>query len=229
MSTIPGLFVIGEANFSDHGANRLGASALMQGLSDGYFIVPYTLGNYLASNKLEKRGRDRIRVPASSRRGRRRSDSEAAERQGHAHGDSFHRELGKIVWDYCGMSRNAAGLEQRHREDSRAARGILARSKSAGRRRGDQSVARKSRPRRRLLRAGRADVHRRAAIATNPAAAISAKSIRRPTAKPCATTSISATSPPGNTRAQISRPSCTKSRSRSSTCILASGATSECG
>jgi succinate dehydrogenase / fumarate reductase, flavoprotein subunit len=109
-STIPGLFVIGEANFSDHGANRLGASALMQGLSDGYFIIPYTVGNYLASNKLP-------RVDAA---GPEAQEAVAAVGQmtdkllsikGKRTVDSFHRELGKIMWDYCGMSRTAQGLE----------------------------------------------------------------------------------------------------------------------
>ncbi|HYL37038.1 MAG TPA: fumarate reductase/succinate dehydrogenase flavoprotein subunit [Bryobacteraceae bacterium] len=110
MSTIPGLFVIGEANFSDHGANRLGASALMQGLSDGYFILPYTVGDYIANNALGK-------VDASHAEFAR---SEAAVAgmtkrllaiQGHHTVDSFHRRLGQIVWEYCGMSRNAPGLE----------------------------------------------------------------------------------------------------------------------
>lgn len=109
-STIPGLFVLGEANFSDHGANRLGASALMQGLSDGYFIIPYTLGNYLASTKLEK-------VSESHPEAR---NAEACVKmtiekllsiKGRRTVDSFHRELGKIMWDYCGMSRTAEGLE----------------------------------------------------------------------------------------------------------------------
>jgi succinate dehydrogenase / fumarate reductase flavoprotein subunit len=110
MSTIPGLFVLGEANFSDHGANRLGASALMQGLSDGYFVIPYTLGDYLANNKLE---------PVSVSNPAVRDTAVAAETilkrllsvNGRRTVDSFHRQLGKIVWDYCGMSRNAAGLE----------------------------------------------------------------------------------------------------------------------
>jgi succinate dehydrogenase / fumarate reductase, flavoprotein subunit len=109
-STIPGLFVIGEANFSDHGANRLGASALMQGLSDGYFIVPYTVGNYLATNKF----------PAVLDTAPEVKQAVACVRQtidlllsikGKRTVDSFHRELGKIVWDYCGMSRTATGLE----------------------------------------------------------------------------------------------------------------------
>jgi succinate dehydrogenase / fumarate reductase, flavoprotein subunit len=109
-STIPGLFVIGEANFSDHGANRLGASALMQGLSDGYFVVPYTVGNYLASNKF----------PAVLDTAPEVRQAVACVKQtielllsinGKRTVDSFHRELGKIVWDYCGMSRTAEGLE----------------------------------------------------------------------------------------------------------------------
>jgi succinate dehydrogenase / fumarate reductase flavoprotein subunit len=110
MSTIPGLFVLGEANFSDHGANRLGASALMQGLSDGYFVIPYTLGDYLANNKLE---------PVSASNPEVRNTVVSAESaikrvlsvNGRRTVDSFHRQLGKIVWDNCGMSRNAAGLE----------------------------------------------------------------------------------------------------------------------
>jgi succinate dehydrogenase / fumarate reductase, flavoprotein subunit len=110
MSTIPGLFVTGEANFSDHGANRLGASALMQGLSDGYFIAPYTVGNYIASTKLEK-------VDASHPEVRnavacvQQTVEKLLNIKGKRTVDSFHRQLGKIVWDYCGMSRNAQGLE----------------------------------------------------------------------------------------------------------------------
>jgi succinate dehydrogenase / fumarate reductase flavoprotein subunit len=109
MSTVPGLFVMGEANFSDHGANRLGASALMQGLSDGYFIVPYTVGNYLAGAKLEK-------VDASHQEFRAVESQVAAytrrllEIRGKRTVTSFHRELGRIMWEYCGMGRNAAGL-----------------------------------------------------------------------------------------------------------------------
>jgi succinate dehydrogenase / fumarate reductase flavoprotein subunit len=110
MSTIPGLFVAGEANFSDHGANRLGASALMQGLADGYFILPYTIGNYLASTKLEKVAADYAEF--------KREESEVAAMtqrllaiKGKRTVSSFHRELGKLVWEYCGMSRNAKGLE----------------------------------------------------------------------------------------------------------------------
>jgi succinate dehydrogenase / fumarate reductase, flavoprotein subunit len=111
MSTIPGLFVIGEANFSDHGANRLGASALMQGLSDGYFILPYTIGDYLASNKFEKVDtlHEEFRAAQDSVAERTRK---LLETRGTRTVDSFHRELGKLVWDYCGMSRNAEGLTE---------------------------------------------------------------------------------------------------------------------
>jgi succinate dehydrogenase / fumarate reductase flavoprotein subunit len=111
MSNIPGLFVLGEANFSDHGANRLGASALMQGLADGYFVIPYTLPNYFASEKLEK-------VSASDQAFK-AAESEVQQRtqkilgiKGNRTVDSFHKELGKIMWDKCGMARDKAGLEE---------------------------------------------------------------------------------------------------------------------
>ncbi len=110
MSTVPGLFVIGEANFSDHGANRLGASALMQGLSDGYFIVPYTMGHYLASNHLDKVDIGHPEFLAAREEVEQRTRS-LLNAKGSRTVDSFHRELGKLVWDDCGMSRNAAGLE----------------------------------------------------------------------------------------------------------------------
>ena len=109
-STIPGLFVIGEANFSDHGANRLGASALMQGLSDGYFVVPYTVGNYLANNKFSAVLDTAPEVKQAVACVRQTIDL-LLSINGKRTVDSFHRELGKIVWDYCGMSRTAAGLE----------------------------------------------------------------------------------------------------------------------
>ncbi len=109
MSTIPGLHVLGEANFSDHGANRLGASALMQGLADGYFIIPYTIGDYLARAPLPVIRADHPAVKAA--------EAQAGERtrtllgiKGKRTVDSFHRELGKLMWDHCGMARDAAGL-----------------------------------------------------------------------------------------------------------------------
>jgi len=111
MSTIPGLFVLGEANFSDHGANRLGASALMQGLADGYFIIPYTIGNYLATAKPVKVADD---VPAAKQAVENAVSitKKLLNGNGKRTVDSFHRELGKIVWDNCGMARNEAGLKK---------------------------------------------------------------------------------------------------------------------
>ena len=109
MSTIPGLHVIGEANFSDHGANRLGASALMQGLGDGYFVVPLTIGDYLGSNKLEPISADNAEVKATETAVRERTERLLAVK-GNRTVSSIHRELGKIMWEYCGMARDAAGL-----------------------------------------------------------------------------------------------------------------------
>ena len=112
MTTIPGLYALGEANFSDHGANRLGASALMQGLADGYFVIPYTIGNYLA---------DEIRTKSipTDHPSFVEAEKQVADRLAKLHGikgnrsvESFHKELGKIMWDKCGMARNAEGLKQ---------------------------------------------------------------------------------------------------------------------
>jgi succinate dehydrogenase / fumarate reductase flavoprotein subunit len=112
MTTIPGLYAAGEANFSDHGANRLGASALMQGLADGYFVLPYTISNYLA-DWLNKP------IPGPDHEEFRRAEGEARDRfkryvsiGGTRSPDYFHRELGKIIWDYCGMERTQQGLEK---------------------------------------------------------------------------------------------------------------------
>ena len=111
MSTIPGCFVGGEANFSDHGANRLGASALMQGLADGYFVAPATMANYLATTKLDKVGADHAAFKAAAGEVEQRVKKLLSIR-GKRTVDSFHRELGRIVWDKCGMARNAAGLKE---------------------------------------------------------------------------------------------------------------------
>jgi len=111
MSSIPGLHVLGEANFSDHGANRLGASALMQGLADGYFVIPYTIGDYLASNTLEKVTTDHPEFQAAKAAVEERT-KKLLSINGTRTVDSFHRELGKIMWDKCGMARDAAGLKQ---------------------------------------------------------------------------------------------------------------------
>ena len=111
-TTIPGLYALGECNFSDHGANRLGASALMQGLADGYFVIPYTIGNYLA---------DEIRTASisTSHPAFEAAEKEAADRirtlkaiNGRQTVESFHKRLGRIMWDNCGMARNAEGLKQ---------------------------------------------------------------------------------------------------------------------
>ncbi|MCC6589332.1 MAG: fumarate reductase/succinate dehydrogenase flavoprotein subunit [Bryobacterales bacterium] len=110
-STVPGLFVLGEANFSDHGANRLGASALMQGLADGYFVIPYTIGDYLASNKFDKVGADTPEA-VEALDNVRNSNKKLLSIKGKRTVDSFHKELGKYMWDYCGMGRNEKGLTQ---------------------------------------------------------------------------------------------------------------------
>jgi len=109
MSTLDGLFVLGEANFSDHGANRLGASALMQGLADGYFVIPYTIGGYLAGSRFEAVGTDHAAFADTERQVRDQVQKLLAVR-GKRTVDDFHRTLGLIMWDYCGMSRNNAGL-----------------------------------------------------------------------------------------------------------------------
>src|ERR1700757_64850 len=112
MTTVPGLYALGEANFSDHGANRLGASALMQGLADGYFVIPYTIGDYLS---------EEIRTKAipTDHEAFVKAEAEVQERinklmtiKGTKSVDHFHKQLGKIMWDKCGMARNAAGLKQ---------------------------------------------------------------------------------------------------------------------
>jgi succinate dehydrogenase / fumarate reductase flavoprotein subunit len=110
MSTVPGLHVLGEANFSDHGANRLGASALMQGLADGYFVAPYTLANYLASNKLGAVTTDHDAFKEASASVQQRIDKVLAV-NGRRTVTEFHRELGKLMWDHVGMARNEAGLQ----------------------------------------------------------------------------------------------------------------------
>ena len=111
MSTIPGMYVLGEANFSDHGANRLGASALMQGLADGYFIIPYTIGDYLASTKFKP-----VDTSHAAFKDAEQGVESLTERLLSVRGtrpvDDIHKELGKILWDYCGMARNAAGLRK---------------------------------------------------------------------------------------------------------------------
>ncbi|HEX3529458.1 MAG TPA: fumarate reductase/succinate dehydrogenase flavoprotein subunit [Thermoanaerobaculia bacterium] len=111
MSTVPGLFVLGEANFSDHGANRLGASALMQGLADGYFVIPYTLADYLASflNKPVSTDTDAFRAAQGEVE---TGVQKLLSINGKRTVDSIHRELGRLVWEYCGIARTAEGLQK---------------------------------------------------------------------------------------------------------------------
>jgi len=109
MSTIPGLHVIGEANFSDHGANRLGASALMQGLADGYFVIPYTIGDYYANNKIPTPSTDHPEFKKALEDVNNRT-KKLLSINGKKTVDDFHKQLGKIMWDYCGMARNREGL-----------------------------------------------------------------------------------------------------------------------
>jgi succinate dehydrogenase / fumarate reductase, flavoprotein subunit len=109
-STIPGLFVLGEANFSDHGANRLGASALMQGLADGYFVIPYTMGSYLAGMKPGGVDENHPECQAA-KAGAVEGEKKLLSIHGKKTVDDIHRELGKVMWEYCGMARNAKGLE----------------------------------------------------------------------------------------------------------------------
>lgn len=111
MTTIPGLFAAGEANFSDHGANRLGASALMQGLADGYFIVPYTVGNYLAGVKPGVVTTDHVEVKGAEERVKARTQKFLSMR-GKKSVDHFHKVLGRIMWDKCGMGRTETGLKE---------------------------------------------------------------------------------------------------------------------
>lgn len=111
MTTIPGCFALGEANFSDHGANRLGASALMQGLSDGYFVIPYTIGNYLANSGAGAISPDSPEVKEVMESVRERVD-QLTSTNGNRSARSYHKQLGQIMWEYAGMARNAPGLEK---------------------------------------------------------------------------------------------------------------------
>ncbi|HZQ28883.1 MAG TPA: fumarate reductase/succinate dehydrogenase flavoprotein subunit [Acidimicrobiales bacterium] len=112
MSTIPGLFVIGEANFSDHGANRLGASALMQGLADGYFILPYTIGDFLATVGANPLSPAEVPEAQEAEAGVRAQIDRLLSLKGKRTVDDIHRDLGHVMWDYCGMARSDAGLRK---------------------------------------------------------------------------------------------------------------------
>jgi succinate dehydrogenase / fumarate reductase flavoprotein subunit len=111
MTNVPGLYALGECNFSDHGANRLGASALMQGLADGYFVIPYTIGDYLAGMSSEKVNTDRPEFQQAMEKAN-ATISKLLSIRGKKTVDQFHRELGLTMWDYCGMARNSEGLQK---------------------------------------------------------------------------------------------------------------------
>lgn len=112
MSNVPGLHVLGEANFSDHGANRLGASALMQGLADGYFVIPYTIGTYLSEHFGKKKPAVTDAPFVEAEKAVRERTQRMLDVKGSRSADSFHRELGQIMWNKCGMARDKAGLEE---------------------------------------------------------------------------------------------------------------------
>ena len=225
MSTIPGLYVIGEANFSDHGANRLGASALMQGLADGYFVLPNTIGDYLATNKFEKLDASHPAV--------REAESQvtcvtqaAAGDQGNALGGFLPPRAGQAD---VGLLRHVAHgrrAEVRAGADSRAARAVLERCEGAGNRRRVEPVAREGRPRGRFLRARRADVPRRAGaqrILRRPFPRGVPDPGRRSAARRRALFVRGGLGVPR--RGQAAR-CCTRNRSLSSTCTRRNGATS---
>ncbi|MEM1320235.1 MAG: fumarate reductase/succinate dehydrogenase flavoprotein subunit [Bacteroidota bacterium] len=111
-TNVPGLFALGEANFSDHGANRLGASALMQGLADGYFVIPYTIGQFLSKDIRTPRFKTDLPEFEAAEKATREQLERFMNVKGKQSVESFHRRLGKIIWDYCGMSRNAEGLRK---------------------------------------------------------------------------------------------------------------------
>ena len=191
MSNVPGLFVLGEANFSDHGANRLGASALMQGLADGYFVLPYTIGDYLAPLLGDAAGADRRpRVPARPRADVDDQVRQAAVGQRQRTVDDIHRELGKILWDNCGMARSERASRRRSPRSPRSAR-------SSGRTCACSARTRRSTSRSR--RPGASPTSSSSAsccastrcTARSRAAATSARSTRPRTARRSATTSTS--------------------------------------
>ena len=112
MTTVPGLFVLGEANFSDHGANRLGASALMQGLADGYFVIPATINNFLSQQTPANRPKTDHAAFREAEENVRGISKRLLGAKGKRTVASFHRQLGLLMWEYCGMARNEAGLKK---------------------------------------------------------------------------------------------------------------------
>ncbi len=225
MTTIPGLFAAGEANFSDHGANRLGASALMQGLADGYFVLPSVLGDYLARTKSTKIDESHAEVKKAI------ADVEERTKKllsinGERSADSFHRELGHIIWEYCGMARNAEGLKTALekipplREEFWKNVKVLGTGESL-----NQSLEKAGRVAD-FLELGRAACATTRSPATRAPAATSARSTPPKRARPSATTRTSSTSRPGSTPASAAPRRSTRSRSSSSTSSPCRGATS---
>jgi len=204
MTTIPGLFCLGEANFSDHGANRLGASALMQGLADGYFVLPYTLGGYLVGAKLGKVSLDHDSFREAQASVAARTDK-LLSIKGKRTPQDFHRELGKVLWNDCGMARNAKGLK--------SALGKIPEIRSEFWK-NVAVTASNEEFNQTLERAGRvADFLEFGELLVQDALTREescgghfARSIRRPTARPSATTPISATPPRGSIKAKAKRP-----------------------
>jgi succinate dehydrogenase / fumarate reductase flavoprotein subunit len=210
MSTIEGLFVLGEANFSDHGANRLGASALMQGLADGYFVIPDTMGNYLGGTKIPPVDTDRPEFGEVEEQVRDKAKRLLAI-DGKRSADSFHRELGRVMWESCGMGRNEAGLKKAIEKIPEIRSEFWQNLKT-------RAPARNSTwfwsP-----RAGWPTSWSLASLyaampspATSPAVRTSARSTRARRVKPSATTRSTATSAPGSTRGTTSPPRCTRNR-----------------
>ena len=207
MTNVPGLFVLGEANFSDHGANRLGASALMQGLADGYFVLPYTIADYLAPLLGTEPVADRR--PGVPRRPRPRVDDQRYRGSSSINGtrsvDHFHRELGKIMWDNCGMARSRAGLEKALTEIPALREEFWKDVRVLGD--DERSTSRSRRP------AGSPTSSSSAMLMCDDAlpprgvaaAATSGSSTRPRTARRCATTTTSPTSPRGSATARCSR------------------------
>ncbi|MCU1278077.1 MAG: putative reductase flavoprotein subunit [bacterium] len=209
MTTISGLFAGGEANFSDHGANRLGASALMQGLADGYFVLPATIPDFIAEVGLDRLDVSHPEFTAAKAEAKQRIEALVAI-NGKRSPDSFQNELGKLLWDDCGMARSDPACAKRWRESPSCARSSGATSAS--------SVARKRRTRRWRRPSGfptfsssPSSCASMRCTAPNPAAATSASRVRRPKARRSETTRTSVTPPRGNGEAQIGRPSCTRS------------------
>ena len=206
MSNVPGLFVLGEANFSDHGANRLGASALMQGLADGYFVLPYTIGDYLAAQKPGSRPSADGAEFAQAEENVKAMTSRLLAVKGTRAGEPFPQ---------AARPHHVAALRdgpQQGRASRRRCRRSPRCARSSGRTSAcpaaatPQPVARAGGPGRRLPRARRADVPRRPGAARRAAAAISARSTSTPTASASATTPTSPTWPPGSTRARARSP-----------------------